>query len=429
MNRQRELGLIVAVFVLAILVSAAFWAILPSEYRENQSSDYSNAYEPVARAIAAGRGIVTPEGELATRYPPGFSLVLAGVFRLGDALGVSDETMLLAFRLLCAGLSAVLVYALARLVWSPGLALLPALAWLSYPFFLWLTKQPNSEVPFVPVLYGALYLFWLAVARRATGPRAWALYLLAGGLVGAAMLIRPAALGLSVVLAAVLFLCAGREVSRRARLRYGGLVLIGSLLVVLPWEAAVYARTGEIIPLSSGGAMTIHDGLTFLAVPKEYRREVAIPEDVAALGWAIHERRRETDTTGGVLRVVAEEAQRAPAAFGKLLLLKGARSWYGIDSRILEIPTMALQVVYLALIVWGGLFARRQGGLLWRMTAGNWLIVLYFWGMTLLVVPLLRYMVPVMGLLLIALPGVYLSLVGRRRAVNEPFQQPLSTDY
>ncbi len=429
MNRQRELGLIVAVFVLAMLVSAAFWAILPSEYRENQSSDYSNAYEPVARAIAAGRGIVTPEGELATRYPPGFSLALAGVFRLGDALGVSDETMLLAFRLLCAGLSAVLVYALARLVWSPRLALLPALAWLSYPFFLWLTKQPNSEVPFVPVLYGALYLFWLAVARRATGPRAWALYLLAGGLVGAAMLIRPAALGLSVVLAAVLFLCAGREVNRRARLGYGGLVLIGSLLVVLPWEAAVYARTGEIIPLSSGGAMTIHDGLTFLAVPKEYRREVAVPEDVAALGWAIHERRRETDTTGGVLRVVAEEAQRAPAAFGKLLLLKGARSWYGIDSRILEIPTMALQVVYLALIVWGGLFARRQGGLLWRMTAGNWLIVLYFWGMTLLVVPLLRYMVPVMGLLLIALPGVYLSLVGRRRAVNEPFQQPLSTDY
>ena len=429
MNRQRELGLIVAVFVLAMLVSAAFWAILPSEYRENQSSDYSNAYEPVARAIAAGRGIVTPEGELATRYPPGFSLALAGVFRLGDALGVSDETMLLAFRLLCAGLSAVLVYALARLVWSPRLALLPALAWLSYPFFLWLTKQPNSEVPFVPVLYGALYLFWLAVARRATGPRAWALYLLAGGLVGAAMLIRPAALGLSVVLAAVLFLCAGREVNRRARLGYGGLVLIGSLLVVLPWEAAVYARTGEIIPLSSGGAMTIHDGLTFLAVPKEYRREVAVPEDVAALGWAIHERRRETDTTGGVLRVVAEEAQRAPAAFGKLLLLKGARSWYGIDSRILEIPTMVLQVVYLALIVWGGLFARRQGGLLWRMTAGNWLIVLYFWGMTLLVVPLLRYMVPVMGLLLIALPGVYLSLVGRRRAVNEPFQQPLSTDY
>lgn len=429
MNRQRELGLIVAVFLLAMLVSAAFWAILPSEYRENQSSDYSNAYEPVARAIAAGRGIVTPEGELATRYPPGFSLALAGVFRLGDALGVSDETMLLAFRLLCAGLSAVLVYALARLVWSPRLALLPALAWLSYPFFLWLTKQPNSEVPFVPVLYGALYLFWLAVARRATGPRAWALYLLAGGLVGAAMLIRPAALGLSIVLAAVLFLCAGREVNRRARLGYGGLVLIGSLLVVLPWEAAVYARTGEIIPLSSGGAMTIHDGLTFLAVPKEYRREVAIPEDVAALGWAIHERRRETDTTGGVLRVVAEEAQRAPAAFGKLLLIKVARSWYGIDSRILEIPTMALQVVYLALIVWGGLFARRQGGLLWRMTAGNWLIVLYFWGMTLLVVPLLRYMVPVMGLLLIALPGVYLSLVGRRRAVNEPFQQPLSTDY
>ena len=417
-----------AIFVLAMAVSAAFWAVLPAEYRENQSSDFTNAYEPVARAIAAGRGIVTEEGEMATRYPPGFSLALAAVFRLGDALGVGDETMLWLFRLLCAGLSAVLVYALSRLVWSPGLALLPALAWLTYPFFLWLTKQPNSEVPFVPVLYGALYLFWLALARRATGPRAWALYLPAGVLVGAAMLIRPAALGLSVVLAVVLFFCAGREISRRTRLGYGGLVLLGSLLVVAPWEAAVYARTGEIIPLSSGGAMTIHDGLTFLAVPKEYRREVAVPADVADLMWTIHERRDETATTGGVLRVIAEEARAAPSAFAKLMGIKVVRSWYGIDSRILEMPTIALQLVYLALIGWGSVYTWRAGGALRRLTAGNWLIVLYFWGMTLLVVPLLRYMAPVMGLLLIALPGVYLSLVARR-ARPAPATRAVSPDY
>jgi hypothetical protein len=48
------------------------------------------------------------------------------------------------------------------------------------------------------------------------------------------------------------------------------------------------------------------------------------------------------------------------------------------------------------------------------MNAGVWLIVLYFWAMTFLVVPLLRYMVPIMGLLMIALPGVYLSWVAHR---------------
>jgi 4-amino-4-deoxy-L-arabinose transferase-like glycosyltransferase len=340
-------------------------------------------------------------------------------------MGMSDESAILAFRLLCTGLSVVLVYALARLIWSPVLALLPALAWMTYPFFLWLTKQPNSEVAFIPALLAALYLFWRPVLRGARGPWAWAAYGSAGLLAGAAMLIRPAALGLSVVLALVVLLWAAPGVARRVRLGYGALIVLGSLIAVLPWEAAVYARTGEIIPLSSGGAMTIHDGLTFLAIPKDYRQEVDVPEDVAALMWTIHERRRETATPGGLATVVAEEAGRAPGAFAKLLLIKVARSWYGIDSRILETPTLLLQAVYLALSLWGSLYAWRRGGALRRMIAGNWLIVLYFWGMTLLVVPLLRYLVPVMSLLMIALPGVYLSLAARRRVVTV---EELATD-
>lgn len=428
MSRNREWTLVVGIFLLTLVVSAVFWSLLPGEFRENQSSDFTNAYEPVARAIAAGRGI-TLDGELATRYPPGFSILLAGVFRLGDRMNVADESMLLAFRLLCAGLSAVLVYAMARLVWSPLLALLPALVWMTYPFFLWLAKQPNSEVPFIPVLYAAIFLFWRAVVREVSGPRAWAHYAGAGALVGAAMLIRPAALGLAFVLAAVVLLFAGRGTKLRQRLGYGALLVLGSLLVVLPWEAAVLNRTGEIIPLSSGGAMTIHDGLTFLAVPKEYRREVDIPEDVAALMWSIHERRLETATTGGVLTVIGEEARQAPEAFAKLMLIKIARSWYGIDSRILEMPTLLLQIIYLALILWGSVYAFRQGGASRRMNAGTWLIVLYFWGMTLLVVPLLRYMVPIMGLLMISLPGVYLSLLARRRPSAARRLSSVSSDY
>ncbi|HRO91537.1 MAG TPA: hypothetical protein PLC06_13645, partial [Promineifilum sp.] len=150
MSRKREVLLVAGLFVIAVIGSAMVWSLLPAEYRENQSTDYLNAYEPVARAIAAGQGI-TLDGEIATRYPPGFSILLAGVFRSGSTLNVADETALLAFRLVCVGLAVVLVYGLARLVWSPRAALIPALAWMTYPFSLWLAKQPNSEVPFVPV--------------------------------------------------------------------------------------------------------------------------------------------------------------------------------------------------------------------------------------------------------------------------------------
>ncbi|MEZ4539457.1 MAG: glycosyltransferase family 39 protein [Chloroflexota bacterium] len=415
MTRRREGLLVMTLFIVAMLASGMFWAVLPAEYRENQSTDYALAYEPVARNIVAGRG-VTLEGDIATRYPPGFAVLLAGIFRLGDALHVADETMVLAFRLLCVGLAVVLIYGLARLLWSPRAALIPAVAWMTYPFALWLTKQPNSEVPFIPVFFAAMLVFWWALLReRGGGARAGAFYLAAGALSGAAMLIRPAALGLSIVMALLVLLFAARATALRTRLLYGALVVLGSILVVLPWEAAVYARTSAIIPLSSGGPATIYDGLTFLAVPKDYRREVAIPEDVADLMWAIHERRAEATTTGGVFTVLVDEARVAPAAFIKLMLIKLARSWYGIDSRVMERPTLLIQIVYLLLATWGTLYCVRQGGAARRLIGGNWLIVFYFWAMTFTVIPLLRYMTPVMGLLMLPLPGVYYSLIAWRQ--------------
>jgi hypothetical protein len=425
-TKRQEWLVVLGLFCATLLVLGAFWAILPAEYEGNQSSDYTSAYEPIARSIAAGEGIPLDQ-EIGLRYPPGFSILLAGVFLAADALGIREATALAAFQMISAALSVVFVYMLARLVWSPRLALLSALAWMTYPFFLWLTKQPNSELPYIPILYAAIYLVWRAVLRHKSGPRAWVHYAGAGALVGAAMLIRPTAIGMSVVLACIVMVTAAGA-ALRARLAYGLLIGLASVVVVWPWEASIYAHTGQIIPLSRGGALSIRDGLTFLVVPKGYRREVPVSPDVAELMQAIHDRRRETLSLGGVMGVLIEEGSQQPWALTKLMGIKIARSWYGTDSRALEMPTMALQIVYLALILWGTVYAWRQGGALRRMTGGNWLIVFYFWGLTLLVVPILRYMVPVMGLLMIVVPGVYLSLAARRGWVA-PATEAIPSDY
>jgi 4-amino-4-deoxy-L-arabinose transferase-like glycosyltransferase len=420
--KKHDLAAAVALFVLAVAVAALFWSLLPAAYRENQSTDYTSSYEPVARAILAGRGITDATGETATRYPPGFPLLLAGTWALGRAVGLSDAAALLAFRLLCTGLSAVLLYALARLVWPIWGALLVGVVWAAYPFFLWITKQPNSEVPFIPLFFATLVFVWLAVLRR---PRAWPLYLVAGGLAGATMLIRPAAVGLGVVLA-ILVLILARPASRRARLGFATLLLAGNALVIAPWLGGVYAATGEIIPLSSGGTVTLKDGLTFLVVEKEYRQDVAVAADVAALQREFQRRRSEMTSTGKLLAVVLDEARQTPLAFARFTLIKAARSWYGIDSRTFEGPALALQAAYLLLIVWGSVavflprfrLALGQPDEVRRLVAGNWLIVAYFWAMTMTAVPLLRYTLPVMGPLFVALPAVYISLrplLARRR--------------
>ncbi len=119
------------------------------------------------------------------------------------------------------------------------------------------------------------------------------------------------------------------------------------------------------------------------------------------------------ESMGGVVTVVLDEAVQDPTGFAKLMGIKATRSWYGIDSRQFEVPTLALQILYLGLAVWGTGYAWRRGGALRQMITGNWFIVGYFWAMTILVVPLLRYTLPVMGLLMIALPGVYYSVTDR----------------
>ena len=409
-TRRAELLTAAALFALAMAVAAVFWAVLPAAYRENQSVDYRRGYEPAARSIVAGEGIPI-DGVLEPRYPPAFPVMLAGLFHLSTATGVAEDALLVVFRLFCVGLSAVLVYALARLVWPPGAALLPALAWLTYPFWLWVAKQPNSEVPFVPALLAAMWLLWRPLLRGASGRRAWALTLAAGLLAGLAMLIRPTAIGLPFVMAFIILLFAPRGAGWPARLGWAALVLAGAALAVLPWEATLYARTGRFIPLSIGGNVTIQDGLMFVASEDEYRRPMDVPDDVVAISRAFYDRRLEMQIGGmrGVALLALDLGRDDPAALLKLLALKVVRVWYANDSRVFETPSLLLQVIYLGAVLWGSIASWRHGGFgrpNGRMNSGHWLLALYFWGMAFLAVPLLRYLVPVMPLLFLALPGI-----------------------
>jgi hypothetical protein len=50
-------------------MTAAFLLALPRGYHTNESSDNLAFYEPVARNVMSGDGLVTPDGSPATRCP------------------------------------------------------------------------------------------------------------------------------------------------------------------------------------------------------------------------------------------------------------------------------------------------------------------------------------------------------------------------
>jgi 4-amino-4-deoxy-L-arabinose transferase-like glycosyltransferase len=390
------------VFATSVLVTLLFWAILPSSFSFNESSDYATHYEPVARSLLAGNGF-TIANVPATRYPPGYPMLLAAVFGLAQLTGLPEGVMLSIFILLCVGSSSVLVYLLSSSIWGPRRALISPLAFMTYPFFLWTTKQPNSEIPFILVLLGAFLLFWRALAQR---DHSWRVYLGVGLLAGFAMLIRPAAIGLGLVMALLLWVVARQWMSSRARLLITGMLLLGNAIAVLPWEAYVYLHTNTIIPLSTGGVSSMRDGLTFAVNNKSHREQIAVPEDVAVVQQSLLAKYGEMSYLGSIATVLSQELASRPIAVLKLFLIKAVRSWYATDTGRLEAPSMLIQLVYLSLVGLGSLAAWRQKGSARLLCAGVLLVTLYFWFMTISVLSILRYMLPAMCLLFTLLPAL-----------------------
>lgn len=394
-------------FAASLLVVLLFWMIMPPSLRVNESSDYTDFYEPVARNILAGRGIIQRDGVPAIRYPPGYPALLAGVFGFSHLIGVSETITVSSFILLCMGLSSAFLFVLARSIWSPLAAFASSLIWITYPFSLWLTKQSNSEIVFMAVLYGGFCLFWHLLLHKS---RAWPIYFLSGLLSGFAMLIRPIAIGIGFIMVTILWLI-GRQMSRRLRLFLTTMILFGNFTAIFPWEAWVYSKAGTVVVLSSGGGPSIVDGLTFALalVPnsdKSYR-EVPVPHDVAAMMQDISGSSAEMNSFEDVISVIIGKLGTQPLTVTKLFALKIARSWYGTDSGRFETAIMLIQSFYLIMVLWATGAAWRQGGLAKQLAISIWLIVFYFWGMTILVLSILRYMVPAIGLLFVLLPASF----------------------
>jgi 4-amino-4-deoxy-L-arabinose transferase-like glycosyltransferase len=382
-----------AVFAASILITLTFWRLLPNSYRLNEQSDYFAAYEPLARNILAGNGL-SFEGQFpTTSYPPGYGILLAGVFGICQRLGLPEETGLSALDLICMALVSVFVFLITQMGWGIKPAILSSLIWMTYPFALWLTKQPNSELPFMVVLYGGFGIFWAALIRRMPAR----VYFLCGFVFGVAMLIRPIAIGIGLVLSGVLWF-SRRELARRVRCLMITMLLLGNLLAILPWESWVYLKTGQVILLSTNGVKSMRDGLTFAVEPKGYRVQSKLPPDVLRVMEDIKAHENELTTFVNIAGFVSREFRTHPLPMAKLFLFKLARSWYATDSQRNEVPILLIQLIYFAVVVWASWKLWTLGGIHRTFLTGNLAVVAYFWGMTLLTLSILRYMVPAVGL-------------------------------
>ncbi len=344
--------------IVAILAHATFLLLLPAAWQKNQSSDYVEYYEPVAQKLAAGAGLVLGS-KPALRYPPGIPMLYAATFWISDSLDISHGAGLRIFQSLFVIASGVLVGVVAMRFLSLRIALAASILWSTYPFHLWLTKQPDASAIFSTLLLLGVFLFLL---WSTDGCHAVLYGFLLGFILAIIALIKPFGIALPAVFMGLAWMCTA-PCRPRHRGRFSFCVLVAYLLLISPWEVWAWRVSGHWIPLCTNGP---------------------------------------NRTTTSIANFMVVQIRERPESVIKLFLLKAVRSWYSNESHTLEKWVAVIQLFYLPFVIFGMRIVWRGGRQHKNFLLVAMGITLYFWMMTVITaLPILRYMVPTVSLLMV----------------------------
>ena len=138
--------LAISIFFSSILFSIIFLiffsAIGPSQHGD-LPGDYFNWYEPIANNILQGKGIGL-DGKVFRNIPPGFSVILSGIFTLSELVRIDKINLIIVFNVFFIAIASCLLFLIAKEIFNKKIALISSLLWMSYPFNLWFVKQPHK---------------------------------------------------------------------------------------------------------------------------------------------------------------------------------------------------------------------------------------------------------------------------------------------
>ncbi len=399
---------LVLLFVLQVVALTAFRLVLPDGAAANEGSDFDAFYRPVAEQIADGRGIEL-DGEPATRYPPGYPLVLGGAFVLADVVGLPRSDAVAPLTIVLAAVAGVLLHVVARRLLGRRHAWVTSAVWLLYPLTLWTTKQPNSEVPFLVGLYAAIAVLAPLLVSGRAGPRRLAAV---GLLLGLSAIVRPAGLVLIPAVAVVAWLRLTDD--RRRRTALAAVLLVAAAVPVLTVSAWTSAQRDQVALLSDSNAANLVEGLSFAIDDPAEADDLAMPGGLRDFVLEAHAREGELLREGSAPALLRTTARERPVVLVELLVYKAARAWYGTESFRYEGLLLATQVVWLGLAAAGAW--RRRGD-----EAVRWFVALVValnlgaWAAAIVGLSIVRYLVPTAGLLA---PLVAAALVAAARVLR-----------
>lgn len=398
LSALRLMGLWGLLFAGVLVIDIGFSASIG----DGSSTDYTSFYRPVAERLVAGQGLTETSGDPALRYPPGYAVLLTVPAFISRHTGIGMDGLVFLFRAATVSLTGVVLFVLHRERYGRRAGWAGLLLWFTYPVLAWMTAGPIVDVPYTFVLaITALVASRTLLRSRATARSAATL----GALIGVGALIRPN--GVVVIVPAALALWWASRSDVRSDNTPGewtravapiGVLVVAAATITLPWVIWSSVRRGELVPMSTNGPATIRAGLEVGSGRDEETGTTWIPS--AASDFATRAARQpRPDTTGEIMSYLVHESRSHPGETVAMFGMKSIRSWYGTDSFRWDNLIAVVQVVYLALIAWG-VTRSRDGPGTRCYTAFVLTTTVLFWVTCIAVVSIVRYMVPVLTLLI-----------------------------
>jgi len=416
-DRKLILVLIFTISILSCLAFLLFFKNIGPVEHGMPGSDYLSYYRRVAESISQGKGIPIKE-YFATAYPIGYPLILSGLFSISNLLNIDRLELIIVFNVFATAFAACFLFLFVESIFKKKIALMASFLWLTYPFNLWLIKNPNTEVPFILIFYLALWLYVLAIKKHSSK-----LFLVVGILIGFMSLIRPTSIFLPIPLIFLIFFLI-KNCPFRKKLLFSLILLISYIVIILPWIIYIYLNIGKIVLLSTvvGHYWVASASITFIVdVPKMRGEAVLLPNDVINL---INDFKGENIRSSlNIASFFLEELISRPITVFKLMIIKMARSWYATSEMWWEKEILSIQLLYLISAISGIiLWLERKKEMLIHLIFPL-VIVFYFWVITTTVLSILRYMIPVMGIVMIfsSISFLYLGerLIKFKRNLNK----------
>ena len=384
--------LLVSIFFASLFASFIFLiffrVIGPAEHGI-PNTDYLNCYKPFAENLLGGKGIFIQEsGEICS--PPGYPVILAPLLALSNLTGINELKIIFIFNAFLVALAVILLFLFSELIFGKRIALIASLLWLTYPFSLWFLKNPHTEVPFILFLYFGIWLYLMSLQKKD-----FKLFFLTGIILGLAALIRPIGFFLPFLFAPMIFLFSFSKKQILSAL----LILIGFILVILPWEVAVFSKIGNLVFLDTRGSESFTVGFAYALREAEGSGWPKAPNDVLNL----MEEMKLSDINSGTglfTFILAKLEDKTPAVL-KLIALKMARSWYATSQMWWEDKIFLVQAPYILTALLGIFYSIKAYKEKIKSIIFLSAVILYFWGIATLALSILRYMVPAMGIMII----------------------------